>query len=137
MTIEKRKQTWDLLEHGLGRIRYLRDERVGTPRFQLLRYDDENYAVLIIVTHNKNTYHPDQIRHTAHEFVVPVATYHEEAWIRWVFDRIDSIERHETCESFLVDGVRIYAPHHGNGWDPYTFWPSHDPSEKLKAPGDP
>jgi hypothetical protein len=92
--------------------------------------------VLYIFTHNRNTYRPDEIRHTRHEFVVPVATYHRAAWIRWVFDRILSIETHETTECFQVEGVRIYSPHHGNGWDPYTMWYDGHPDEQAKAPGD-
>jgi hypothetical protein len=136
MTAVTHDQTWDLLEHAIGRIRYTRDERPTTPRFQLVRDDDSNYAVLYVFTHNPNTYRPDEIRHTRHEFVVPVATYHEDAWIRWVFDRIASIEQHETCESFQVDGVRIYAPHHGNGEDPYAFWPGGTAEQKAKAPGE-
>lgn len=166
-------QTWDLLERALESIVYTRDPLPdGHPRFRLRRDDGANYAVLFIFTYNPNTYRPDEMRHTRHEFVVPCATYHEEAWRRWVFDRILAIETHETCESFQVilpdicrhcgsgadpDGdhtcpcpyrdedcpthtgprtYRPYAPHHGNGWDPYTFWPEHDPAEKAKAPGD-
>jgi hypothetical protein len=53
-----------------------------------------------------------------------------------VFDRIASIELHETCESFLVDGVRVYAPHHGNGEDPYAFWPGGTAEQKTKSPGE-
>lgn len=178
-----RAQTWDLLAEALGEIRYTRDEGSGD-RFRLVRDDDSNYAVLYVFTHNPNTYRPEEIRHTRHEFVVPVATYNKAAWTRWVFDRIVSIELHETCESFQVvehdavqpddecldckhqrtrhDGrnstcadcegpdntyrhrfvwagpryVRPYAPHHGNGWDPYTVWYDGHPDEQAKAPGE-
>lgn len=130
------EQTWDELEKVIDSIEYTRDIKPEWKRFHLVRNDEENYAVLYIYTHNRNTYKPDEIRHTRHEFVVPVATYHRAGWTRWVFDNIASIELHETCENFFVDGKRVYAPHHGNGWDPYTFWPSHDYAEKLKAPGD-
>lgn len=129
-------QTWDLLAEALDSIVYTRDPPPG-PRFWLDRYDDANYAVLYVFTYNPNTYRPDEMRHTRHEFVVPVATYHREAWTRWVFDRIASIELHETCESFQVDGVRVYAPHHGNGEDPYAFWPGGTAEQKSKAPGEP
>lgn len=130
------EQTWDLLEVALGRIQYKRDMPPSGHRFRLIRDDDANYAVLYIYTYNDNTYRPEEKRHTRHEFVVPVATYNLPSWVRWVFDRIVSIELHETCEWFFVDGERIYAPHHGNGWDPYAFWPGHDIVEKLKAPGE-
>lgn len=130
-------QTWDVLQQALDSIVYKRDPLPeGRERFQLYREDGANYAVLYIFTYNPNTYRDGEMRFTRHEFVVPVATYHRAGWTRWVFDRIASIELHETTEHFFVDGERIYAPHHGNGWDPYAFWPGHDYSEKLKAPGD-
>lgn len=133
----KREQTWDVLAEALGEIHYTRDEHPGGyPRFRLERDDAANHAVLFIFTYNPNTYRPDEMRHTRHEFVVPVATYHRAAWTRWVFDRILSIEQHETAECFQVNGVRVYAPHHGNGWDPYTLWYDGHPDEQAKAPGD-
>lgn len=127
--------TWDLLEAALASITYTRDVPPGD-RFRLVRDDESNYAVLYIFTVNPNTYRPEEMRHTRHEFVVPVATYHQEAWTRWVFDRFASIELHETCESFQVAGVRPYAPHHGNGEDPYAFWPGGTREQKRKSPGD-
>lgn len=127
--------TWAKLEDVLTTINYTRDP-VPRKRFQLVRDDISNYAVLYIFTYTPNTYSPEEMRHTRHEFVVPVATYNRSTWTRWVFDRILSIEAHETCESFKVDGVRIYAPHHGNGEDPYSFWPGGTDEQKRKAPGD-
>lgn len=146
-----RAQTWDLLVQALDTIDYTRDrppkrrwddQKQGcetlhtSDRFLLLADEPGNYAILYIYTLNPNTYRPEELRHTRHEFVVPVATYHQGAWTRWVFDRIASIEHHETCESFQVNGERIYAPHHGNGEDPYTFWPGGTAEQKAKAPGD-
>jgi hypothetical protein len=133
--IEPIEQTWDVLEEMLERIQYKREQPPGR-RFKLERRDEENYAVFYIYTYNPNTYFPDKMRYTQHEFVVPVATYHEAGWVRWVFDRILSVELHETCENFFVDDERVYAPHHGNGWDPYSFWPGHNYEEKAKAPGE-
>lgn len=129
-------QTWATLEQVLEEINYTRDPGENWERFQFEHDAENNYAVLYIFTHNVNTYNRSQIRHTRHEFVVPAVTYHEAAWARWVFDRIASIEMHETCESFEYKGVRIYAPHHGNGWDPYTIWYDGHPEEQAKAPGD-
>lgn len=175
----RRDQTWDLLAEALDEIVYTRDPPPGD-RFRLIRTDAENYAVLYIFTYNPNTYRPEEMRHTRHEFVVPVATYHKGAWTRWVFDQIASIEHHETCESFQIpepgkcqpeclcgfcghmaskhDGryssctgqgcvehrficapghlYRPYAPHHGNGEDPYAFWPGGTREQKRKSPGD-
>lgn len=123
----------------LGSITYTRDplpRGAAYSRFRLKRDDESNFAVLYIFTYNPNTYHPEQMRHTRHEFVVPVATYNRPTWIRWVYDQILSIEIHETGECFQVDGVRIYSPHHGNGWNPYHVWYDGHPDEQKKAPGD-
>lgn len=173
------EQTWDVLQEALDSIEYKREMPPGD-RFRFVREDENNYALLWIFTYNINTYKLDEMRHTRHAFLVPVATYNKQAWIRWVFDRILSIEAHETTEFFFVrdetkcneeclckecscvltqhdgrhsrcngclmvghrfmcsDGhyTRVYAPHHGDGWDPYVFWPGHDISEKSKAPGE-
>lgn len=168
--VTQREQTWGLLDEVVREVRYVRDPPPGR-RFRLVRDDPANYAVLYVYTYGPNTYRPDEMRHTQHEFVVPVATYSKSAWTRWVFDRIASIELHETCESFQTpdpdacihcgahpeadgdhscpcparDGEcdhagpwyhRPYAPHHGNGEDPYSFWPGGTPEQKRKAPGD-
>ena len=129
-----RPQTWDLLAQALDSITYTRDEPPAN-RFRLVRDDEANYAVLYIFTLNPDTYAPKHMRHTRHEFVVPVTTYHEAAWARWVFDCFLKIETHETCESFQHHGVRVYAPHHGNGEDPYAFWPGGTREQKHKSPG--
>jgi hypothetical protein len=132
------EQTWDVLAEALTEITYERDPLPDwhSQRFQLSRDDEHNYAVLFIFTYNPNSYDTASMRLTRHEFVVPVATYHKAAWTRWVFDRILSIETHETTEFFKVGGKRVYAPHHGNGWDPYTMWYDGHPDEQRKAPGD-
>jgi len=129
------EQTWDVLEEALGQIDYGRDVPPGH-RFRLIRDDASNFAQLLIFTWNVDTYKAPMMRHTRHEFIVPVATYNEDTWIRWVFDRIVSIELHETSEWFTVNGDRIYAPHHGNGENPYALWYTSYPEKKLKAPGD-
>ena len=97
-----REQTWDLLQRALDSIDYRREPPPSGRRFALVRDDDSNYAVLYVFTYNPNTYRPEEMRHTRHEFVVPVATYHQRQWVRWVFDRIVSIEMHETTEHFFV-----------------------------------
>lgn len=131
-----REQTWDLLQQALDSIDYRREPPPGGRRFSLERDDESNYAVLSIFTFNPNTYRPDEMRHTRHEFVVPVATYHKRQWQRWVLERLLSIEAHETVENFFVNGERLHSPYHGNGWDPYALWFEGDPIERAKAPGE-
>lgn len=127
-------QTWDLLELALASIEYKREPPPGQ-RFRLQREDEDNYAVLFIFTYNENTYSPGCMRHTRHEFVVPVATYNQRQWTRWVVERLIGIEVHETVENTFVNGERINSPYHGNGWDPYALWFEGDPVERAKAPG--
>jgi hypothetical protein len=132
-------QTWDVLAEVLQHIDYTRDPLPDTwrrGRFVLEQMPRDNYAVLYIFTYNPNTYRRNEMRLTRHEFVVPVATYNKAAWTRWVFDRIASIEMHETAECFEVDGQRVYAPHHGNGEDPYVPWYGANPEAMKKAPGE-
>lgn len=132
----KMEQTWDLLAKALETIEYRRDP-TPNDRFELQRDDESNYAVLFIFTYNPNTYAPDQMRYTRHEFVVPVATYNQRQWTRWVVERLLSIEAHETVENVFVNGERINSPYHGDGWDPYSLWFEGDPVERAKSPGDP
>lgn len=131
----QREQTWDVLQSVLDSISYDREQHPSGRRFSLQRSNESNYAVLYVFSYNPDTFNRSEMRHTRHEFIVPVATYNKEMWIRWVFDNIVKMELHEITEWFMVDGKRIYAPHHGNGWDPYSFWPAHDPAEKKKSPG--
>jgi hypothetical protein len=55
----------------------------------------------------------------SHYFPVPSATYNENTWRRWVFERCRGVENHELGEWFRVDGERPFAPTHGPGEDPY------------------
>lgn len=133
-------QTWDelqrFLEHGFS--------YEDGCKVELHRDDPANYAVLYIWLHAPNTYRPlvevedlgtayqeprfeREDRYTRHEFVVPVATYDYVNWRRWVFERLCTAARHEVCEWFMDNGVRVFAPHHGAGEDPYVAWtPSGD-----------
>jgi hypothetical protein len=68
-----------------------------------------------------------------HYFPVPAATYNEQSWLKWLFDRLGNVDDHERMEDFALavdhtvgpDGEadehldRPYAPMHKPGWDPY------------------
>lgn len=132
----KREQTWDELERFLG-LWTFGPQMTVAPR--LVRHDDENYAVLYVYLHTPNSYEPGfPDRHTGHEFVVPVATYNYQTWRRWVYDRMCAAALHEVGEWFMDDGERVFAPHHGNGEDPYVQWQTRADREAqvAKAPGD-
>ena len=71
-----------------------------------------------------------------HSFLVPTASYNRDVWAAWLFDRIRDVETHEAGEFFRIDGVREFAPHHGNGEDPYRVWHVSDWATADKSSGD-
>lgn len=78
---------------------------------------------------------PKRIR-VLHEFLVPPASYNRDTWAAWLHDRVTDVERHECNEFFKIDGVREFAPHHGNGEDPYRTWHVSDYATAKKRAGD-
>jgi hypothetical protein len=133
----RQEQTWDELQQVLRNITY-----VDGSSFLLHRRDDDNYALMYVLIHAPNTYGGSPgnrvDRYTRHEFVVPVTTYNYQTWRRWVYEQLKRVAIHEVSEWFQDEGVRVFAPHHGNGEDPYVEW--HDRPDRaeqvLKSPGE-
>jgi hypothetical protein len=71
-----------------------------------------------------------------HAFPIPPASWNRDTWAAWLFDRIRDVESHEAAEFFRIDGVREFAPHHGNGEDPYRTWFVSDYATAAKSAGD-
>jgi hypothetical protein len=55
-----------------------------------------------------------------HFFPVPMTTYNERTWRRWIFERCRGVENHELGEFFMIGDERPFAPLHGPGEDPYS-----------------
>jgi hypothetical protein len=133
-----RPQTWDVLQQVIDNWTYV--DGMRSPEFW--RDDEHNYAELHVFLHNPNSYggepgnRPD--RHTRHIRLVPCATFNYESWRRWLYEFICDIAIHEVGEWFMDRGERIFAPHHGNGEDPYAMHETIvDRSERIaKAPGE-
>lgn len=77
---------------------------------------------LCILIETPNSYNHDQTRRVMHYMVVPAASYNRQSWQRWLLDQVLLVERHEACEFFEIDGVKVFAPNHGPGFDPYTIF---------------
>lgn len=79
---------------------------------------------LIITTKGYDSYHPDrgETYRVRHYFPVPPASYLRGSWQRWLFDTYLDVQIHEGMEFFQIEGKRPYAPHHGDGEDPYTIF---------------
>lgn len=84
---------------------------------------------LVITVPGVDSYHPDQRLTVSHFFPVPIATFNEKTWRRWIFEMCRRVENHELGEWFQVDGARPFAPLHGPGEDPYTFHEFRDESD--------
>jgi len=91
---------------------------------------------LQIVSNTENSFHFDQRIRVRHSFLVPPASYNRDTWAAWLFDRVRDVETHEAAEFFRIDGVREFAPHHGNGEDPYRVWHVSDWATAAKSSGE-
>ncbi|KQY58339.1 hypothetical protein ASD11_01340 [Aeromicrobium sp. Root495] len=91
---------------------------------------------LDIVSDTPDSFNFDRRIRVRHSFLVPPASYNRDVWAAWIFDRIRDVETHEAGEFFRLHGVREFAPHHGNGEDPYRVWHVSDWATAAKSSGD-
>jgi hypothetical protein len=101
------------------------------------RHSGESRGMTLIVQRvGPNTYHPDQVMAVNHYFPVPPATFTENSWRRWLFDRLGDVDDHERMEDFTLvehgDWINVhgehvtervtrpYAPVHKPGVNPYV-----------------
>lgn len=84
--------------------------------------EDDRWLTLHIVSETQDSYDEFKTMRVNHSFLVPMASYNEVNWLAWLFERVRDVEAHEAGEFFKVDGLRVFAPHHGNGEDPYRTW---------------
>lgn len=91
---------------------------------------------LFIVSDTENSLDPTRRVRVRHEFIVPGAMYLRSSWLRWLWDRVLDVEAHEAGEFFRIDGERVYAPHHGNGENPYITWQIGTQDAADKSAGD-
>lgn len=88
-----------------------------------------------VVSDTPDSYdHGRRIR-VRHEFLVPPASWKRDVWAAWIRDRLADVEAHELGEFLMFDGYREFAPHHGNGEDPYRVWHVGDHAAARKRAG--
>lgn len=106
-------------------------------RLGIDRADDGAGGLTFFVTSDtENSLDPAKRIRVRHGFLVPPASYTRDVWAAWLFDRVRDVESHEAGEFFRLDGVREFAPHHGNGEDPYRVWHVSDYATAAKSAGD-
>lgn len=98
--------------------------------------DGSGGLALNIISDTENSFDFERRIRVRHSFLVPPASYNRNVWVAWIFARIRDVETHEAGEFFRVDGVREFAPHHGNGEDPYLVWHVSDWATAAKSAGD-
>jgi hypothetical protein len=122
------------LRELVGQVKYKRGWL-----FQLVHEVEEDGSgglQLQIVSHTANSFDFDSDIRVRHSFLVPPASYARDVWAAWLFDRVRDVESHEAAEFFRIDGVREFAPHHGNGEDPYRVWHVSDWATAAKSSGE-
>lgn len=103
----------------------------------LFREDEQDRCwALYIISTTPDSYAPERTISVRHEFLVPPASYNRDTWAAWIRDRFADVEAHELGEFLRFDGVREFAPHHGNGENPYMVWHVSDHAAARKKAGD-
>lgn len=110
----------EVLASLIERLTYRRGWRFSLE--ELDRGQGSKGLTFVAVGTYPDTYSPDNQIRVAHYHIVPAASFNEQSWRRWLFERILEIERHEAAEFFQIDGERPYAPQHGPGNDPYIIF---------------
>lgn len=92
------------------------------PGWSFRLVDEDGAMRLVIRIKGVNNYDHSQPFTVNHFHPVPVTTYNEKSWRRWVFEQCLRTMNHELGESlrFGPEELRPFAPMHGPGEDPYT-----------------
>jgi hypothetical protein len=102
-----------------------------------LETDRETGGLVLVITDSlcKDAYSPDEDFPLRHSHPVPMATYNERSWARWLFQQCRRTENHELGEWFKISGHRPFAPLHGPGEDPYTVVEYRDEVDSRTTQG--
>lgn len=92
------------------------------PNWTFSIMDESGAKRLVIRIRGHDNYAPERNFTVSHYHPVPITTYNEKTWRRWIFEQCRRTMNHEIGESlrFGPDKIRPFAPMHGPGEDPYT-----------------
>lgn len=100
-------------------------------------HNEDGALRLVIQIASEDNYHPGRAWTVDHYHPVPIATYNEKTWRRWVFEKCLATMNHELGEAlrFGPDEVRPFVPMHGPGEDPYTIheWRSEEDARTTQS----
>lgn len=117
------KDTFDILRKVI-------DEVECFPNWRFKLVDEEGALRLVITIDGLNNYTHEPFI-VNHYHPVPITTYNEKSWRRWVFEQCLRTMNHEVGESLKFGDVRPFVPMHGPGEDPYTVHEWRSESEAL------
>ena len=103
------------------------------PGWTFFLHGPDDAKVLVIQIDGVNNYDHSKRFVVNHCHPVPVATYNEKTWRRWIFEQCRRTMNHELGESlrFGEAELRPFAPMHGPGEDPYTVHEIRPESDAL------
>lgn len=94
------------------------------PNWSFRIVDEDGALRLVIRVESVDNFDHDRPFTVDHYHPVPITTYNEKTWRRWIFDRCVGVEIHEVGENLRFgDGAhecRPFLPTHGPGEDPYV-----------------
>ena len=90
------------------------------PGWSFRLMDEDGAMRLVIQIIGVNNYDHSARFTVNHYHPVPITTYNEKSWRRWIFEQCLRTMNHEIGESLRFGSVRPFAPMHGPGEDPYT-----------------
>jgi hypothetical protein len=108
------ENTFDVLDRVVS-------ETQCKPGWSFRLVDEDGAKRLVIRIRDTHNYQPSLPYTVDHFHPVPITTYNEKTWRRWIFEQCIRTMNHELGESlrFGVDEVRPFAPMHGPGENPY------------------
>jgi hypothetical protein len=103
------------------------------PGWSFRLIDDDGAKRLVITIAGTNNYDPSQPFRVGHYHPVPITTYNEKSWRRWIFEQCIRTMNHELGESlrFGPDEIRPFQPCHGPGENPYDVHEFRPDSDAL------
>jgi hypothetical protein len=101
------------------------DEVQCKPGWDFELVDEDGALRLVITVQGVDTFNPRREWAVRHFHPVPITTFNEKSWRRWIFDQCLRTETHELGEWLRFGSgdqeVRPFLPTHGPGEDPYAL----------------
>jgi hypothetical protein len=103
-------------------LRRIVSETKCKPGWSFRIVEEEGALRLVINMVCEDNYDPEKLKVIDHYHPVPITTYNEKSWRRWIFEQCLRTMNHELGEAlrFGPEESRPFAPMHGPGEDPYT-----------------